>query len=76
MATIQVLAYDSLTNLNSTEGELTVIVKNLANQESLIRDQISLQQKTIHQLRISNMYNANVNDLIIDENIFENDETD
>lgn len=76
MATIQVLAYDSLTNLNSTEGELTVIVKNLANQESLIRDQISLQQKTIHQLRIANVYNANVNDLIIDENIFENDETD
>jgi hypothetical protein len=70
------IAYNTLTDLSSTEGELTVIVKNLSNQEALIREQITQNQKILHQLRISNMYNASENDFIIDENIFENDELD
>jgi hypothetical protein len=72
----QILAYNTLTNLNSTEGELTVIVKNLDDQAALLRDQISQNQKIIHQLRIQNLYKASENDFIIDENIFENDEID
>lgn len=72
----QILAYDSLTNLNSTEGELTVIVKNLGDQAALLRDQISQNQKILHQLRIQNMYKASENDFIIDDNVFENDEID
>jgi len=72
----QILAYNTLTNLNSTEGELTVIVKNLDDQAALLRDQISQNQKMLHQLRIQNLYKASENDFIIDENIFENDEID
>jgi len=72
----QILAYNTLTNLNSTEGELTVIVKNLDDQAALLRDQISQNQKILHQLRIQNLYKASENDFIIDENIFENDEID
>jgi hypothetical protein len=72
----QILAYNTLTNLSSTEGELTVIVKNLDDQAALLRDQISQNQKMLHQLRIQNMYKASENDFIIDENIFENDEID
>jgi hypothetical protein len=72
----QILLYNSLTNLNSTEGELTVIVKNLDDQAALLRDQITQNQKILHQLRIQNMYKASENDFIIDENIFENDELD
>jgi hypothetical protein len=72
----QIIAYNTLTNLSSTEGELTVIVKNLDDQAALLRDQISQNQKMVHQLRIQNMYKASENDFIIDENIFENDEID
>lgn len=72
----QILAYNTLTNLSSTEGELTVIVKNLDDQAALLRDQISQNQKMVHQLRIQNLYKASENDFIIDENIFENDEID
>ena len=72
----QILAYNTLTNLSSTEGELTVIVKNLDDQAALLRDQISQNQKMLHQLRIQNLYKASENDFIIDENIFENDEID
>lgn len=72
----QILAYNSLTNLNSTEGELTVIVKNLGDQAALLRDQITQNQKILHQLRIQNMYKASENDFIIDDNVFENDEID
>lgn len=72
----QILAYDSLTNLNSTEGELTVIVKNLGDQAALLKDQITQNQKILHQLRIQNMYKASENDFIIDDNVFENDEID
>lgn len=72
----QILAYNTLTNLNSTEGELTVIVKNLDDQAALLRDQISQNQKMLHQLRIQNLYKASENDFIIDDNIFENDEID
>ncbi len=72
----QILAYNSLTNLNSTEVELTVIVKNLGDQATLLRDHINQNQNILHQLRIQNMYKASENDFIIDENIFENDEID
>lgn len=70
------LSYNTLTDLSSTEGELTVIVRNLSTQEALIREQISQNQKVLHQLRISNMYKSSENDFIIDDNIFENDELD
>lgn len=72
----QIVSYNTLINLSSTEGELTVIVKNLDDQAALLRDQISQNQKILHQLRIQNMYKASENDFIIDENIFENDELD
>lgn len=72
----QILAYNTLTNLSSTEGELTVIVKNLDDQAALLRDQILQNQKILHQLRIQNMYKASENDFIIDENVFDNDEID
>ena len=72
----QLLTYGKLVDLSSTSGELNVIVENLGDQESILLNQISLTQKLIHQLRISNMYKAHENDMIIDDNIFENDELD
>lgn len=72
----KILKYGSLTNLTSTEGELTVIVESLGDQASLLRDQLLQNQKIIHQLRIQNMYKAHENDFTIDDNIFENDELD
>ena len=72
----QLLAYGKLVDLSSTSGELNVIVENLGDQESILLNQINLTQKLIHQLRISNMYKAHENDMIIDDNIFENDELD
>jgi len=72
----QILSYGELVDLSSTSGELNVIVENLGDQESILLNQISLTQKLIHQLRISNMYKAHENDMIIDDNIFENDELD
>lgn len=76
MATVQILKYDSLTNLNSTEGELTVIIENLSDQASILKDQLLESQKILHQERINNLYNLNASDLVIDDNIFENDEID
>lgn len=72
----QLLTYGKLLDLSSTSGELNVIVENLGDQESILLNQIGLTQKLIHQLRISNMYKAHENDMIIDDNIFENDELD
>jgi hypothetical protein len=72
----QLLSYGKLVDLSSTSGELNVIVENLGDQESILLNQINLTQKLIHQLRISNMYKAHENDMIIDDNIFENDELD
>lgn len=72
----QILSYGELVDLSSTSGELNVIVENLGDQESILLNQIGLTQKLIHQLRISNMYKAHENDMIIDDNIFENDELD
>ena len=72
----QLLTYGKLLDLSSTSGELNVIVENLGDQESILLNQIGLTQKLIHQLRISNMYKAHENDMIIDDNIFENDEID
>jgi hypothetical protein len=72
----QILTYGKLLDLSSTSGELNVIVENLGDQESILLNQIGLTQKLIHQLRISNMYKAHENDMIIDDNIFENDELD
>ena len=72
----QLLTYGKLVDLSSTSGELNVIVENLGDQESILLNQINLTQKLIHQLRISNMYKAHENDMIIDDNIFENDELD
>jgi len=74
MATIQLLRYDSLTNLNSTEGELTVIIENLTDQSVILKDQLLETQKILHQERINNLYNSNASDMIIDDNIFDNDE--
>ena len=74
MATVQLLRYDSLINLNSTEGELTVIIENLTDQAVILKEQLLETQKILHQEKINNLYNSNASDLVIDDKIFENDE--
>jgi len=63
-------------SLDSLENKLTTLNKSLLEQSIQLNDQLLQSQKVIHQLRINNMYNAHENDLIIDDNIFENDEID
>ncbi len=62
--------------LDSIEARLVILNDNLLKQSVQINDHILESKKIIHQLRISNMYKAHENDLIIDDNIFENDEID
>lgn len=62
--------------LDSIDGRLVEINNNLSNQNIQLNDQLLQSQKIIHQLRIQNLYKAHENDLIIDDNIFENDEID
>ena len=62
--------------MDSLENKLTTLNKSLLEQSIQLNDQLLQSQKVIHQLRINNMYNAHENDLIIDDNIFENDEID
>lgn len=61
-------------SLDSMGGNLITISNILSQQSIQLNEQILQSQKTIHQLRISNMYKAHENDFAIDDNIFENDE--
>jgi hypothetical protein len=63
-------------SLDSVESRLTILNDTLVNQSTQLNEQILQSQKVIHQLRINNMYKAHENDMVIDENIFENDELD
>jgi hypothetical protein len=63
-------------SLDSVESRLTILNDTLVNQSTQLNEQILQSQKVIHQLRINNMYKAHENDMIIDDNIFENDELD
>lgn len=63
-------------SLDSIENRLVVLNESLIEQSIQLNDQLLQSQKVIHQLRISNMYSAHENDMIIDDNIFENDEID
>lgn len=56
-------------------GDNLISISNILSQQSIqLNEQILQTQKTIHQLRIANMYKAHENDFTIDDNIFENDE--
>jgi hypothetical protein len=61
-------------SLDSTVDKLTSINNVLSQQNIQLNEQILQSQKSIHQLRITNMYKAHENDFTIDDNIFENDE--
>tara|TARA_R110000772_G_scaffold243497_1_gene356399 strand:- start:546 stop:773 length:228 start_codon:yes stop_codon:yes gene_type:complete len=75
------MAHISLENkkiisLDSIDNRLVTINNSLDEQSTRLNDQTLETKKLLHQLRINNMYKAHENDLIIDENIFENDEID
>jgi uncharacterized protein YbaP (TraB family) len=63
-------------SLDSIDNRLVTINNSLDEQSIRLNDQTLETKKLLHQLRINNMYKAHENDLIIDENIFENDEID
>jgi len=63
-------------SLDSIENRLITLNESLIEQSIQLNDQLLQSQKVIHQLRINNMYKAHENDMIIDDNIFENDEID
>jgi hypothetical protein len=63
-------------SLDSINNRLITINDSLDEQSTRLNDQTLETKKLLHQLRINNMYKAHENDLIIDENIFENDEID
>jgi hypothetical protein len=63
-------------SLDSIENRLVTLNESLIEQSIQLNDQLLQSQKVIHQLRINNMYNAHENEMIIDDNIFENDEID
>ena len=63
-------------SLDSIDNRLITINNSLDEQSTRLNDQTLETKKLLHQLRINNMYKAHENDLIIDENIFENDEID
>lgn len=64
----------SIITLDSFQSTLSLVNQNLQAQSVLLETQISQLEKTVHQLRIQNMYSAHENDFVIDGNIFENDE--
>lgn len=70
------LTNKKIISLDSLDERLVNINESLVLQSIQLNDQILQSQKTIHQLRINNMYKAHENDFIIDDNIFENDEID
>jgi hypothetical protein len=60
--------------LDSTVMSLSTINSSLQEQNIQLINQLLIGQKSLHQLRIHNMYKAHENDFNIDDNIFENDE--
>ena len=65
-----------IVSLDSIRGDLVNINESLGDQSIKIKQLMIQQQKSTHQLRINNMYKAHENDMVIDDNIFENDELD
>ena len=65
-----------IVSLDSIRGDLVNINESLGDQSIKIKQLMIQQQKSTHQLRINTMYKAHENDMVIDDNIFENDELD
>jgi len=65
-----------LISLDSTKPDLSHIEQSLDQQLTESINQVGLIQKTLHQIRINNVYLADVTDNIFDDSIFENDEID
>ena len=63
-------------SLDSTKPDLSHIEQSLDQQLTESINQVGLIQKTLHQIRINNVYLADVTDNIFDDSIFENDEID
>ena len=74
MATV--IKNKKIIHLDSVSDLILKLNENVAVQNNKIENQERQTQKIIHQLRIQNMYKAHENDLVIDSNIFENDELD
>jgi len=72
----EILTNKKIITLDSPIESLLSVNNNLSQQNIQLNDQLLQSQKLIHQLRILNMYKAHENDMIIDDNIFENDEID
>lgn len=70
MATIQ----NKVITLDSPDIRLTELLSTTDQQRISINDLVRVTKQVLYQNRINNMYNANAQDLIIDNNIFENDE--
>lgn len=62
--------------LDKDEDDIQTLTVKLEETRLLLNDLLDVNKKVLHQNRIHNMYKAHENDLIIDNNIFENDELD
>lgn len=62
--------------LDSNEDDIQALTAKLEETRILMDDILLVNKKVLHQNRIHNMYKAHENDMVIDDNIFENDELD
>lgn len=62
--------------LDANEDDIQTLTAKLEETRLLLNDLLLINKKVLHQNRIHNMYKAHETDMIIDTNIFENDEVD
>ena len=62
--------------LDGNQDDIQALTEKLEQTRILMNDILLVNKKVLHQNRIQNMYKAHENDIIMDDNIFENDEID
>lgn len=62
--------------IDGNQDDIQALTAKLEQARILMNDILLVNKKVLHQNRIQNMYKAHENDMIIDNNIFENDEID
>lgn len=62
--------------IDGNQDDIQALTAKLEQARILMNDILIVNKKVLHQNRIQNMYKAHENDMIIDNNIFENDEID
>lgn len=62
--------------IDGNQDDIQALTAKLEQARILMNDILLVNKKVLHQNRIQNMYKAHENDMIIDNNIFENDGID